>query len=409
MPDNNDKIQSSSIRTPNILLIVGIVIIAANLRPAITSVGPLIGEIRTDLNLSNGQAGIITTLPLIGFAVLSILAPRLGRRFGNTFVMFSGLIVLTIGILIRSIPSIAMLYIGTAVLGLAIAVCNVLLPGLIKQKFPTRVGMMTGIYSTAMGVFAAIASGISVPLAKGFNMSWSGSLAVWAALAVIAAILWLPQIRQYRNKNGGTKIELGGLWRSPLAWQVTLFLGFTSLAFYITVAWLPEILIDRGLSVTAAGWMLSLAQLAGLPASFTIPMLADRYSDQRMFIVIITILYIFGLAGLFLESTTWVALSVICIGLSQGASFSLALTLIGLRARNPEQVSELSGMAQSFGYSLAAVGPMLFGYLRDFTHSWTLPLILLIGSVLCLFLAGLGAGRNLYVTSDAERTRSTTK
>jgi MFS transporter, CP family, cyanate transporter len=401
---SNVQLTSSSSRTTTILLLLGIVLVAANLRPALTSVGPLIGDIRADMSLSNVQAGLITTIPLIGFAGLSILAPRLGRRFGNEVMLFAGLIALTIGTLLRFIPSIVMLYMGTALLGLAIAVCNVLLPGLIKHKFPGKVGLMTGVYSTSMGVFAAIAAGISVPLTKSLN--WNGSLAVWAILGVIAVVIWIPQIlRNGDPKVQATKVKVGGMWRSPLAWQVTSFMGFTSLAFYITVAWLPEILIDQGLSVATAGWMLSLAQLAALPASFLIPLLADRYPDQRVFVGMISILYIIGLVGLFNSSIGWVSLWVVCIGLAQGASFSLALTFLGLRASNPEHVGELSGMAQSLGYSLAAIGPMLFGYLRDSTHSWTVPLMILFAAVLFQFFTGLLAGRDLYVIPDGERQK----
>ncbi|MCP3739449.1 CynX/NimT family MFS transporter [Rossellomorea sp. BNER] len=400
---SNGHLTSSSSRT-TILLLLGIVLVAANLRPALTSVGPLIGDIRADMSLSNVQAGLITTIPLIGFAGLSILAPRLGRRFGNEVMLFAGLIALTIGTLLRFIPSIVMLYMGTALLGLAIAVCNVLLPGLIKHKFPGKVGLMTGVYSTSMGVFAAIAAGISVPLTKSLN--WNGSLAVWAILGVIAVVIWIPQIlRNGDSKVQATKVKVGGMWRSPLAWQVTSFMGFTSLAFYITVAWLPEILIDQGLSVATAGWMLSLAQLAALPASFLIPLLADRYPDQRVFVGMISILYIIGLVGLFNSSIGWVSLWVVFIGLAQGASFSLALTFLGLRASNPEHVGELSGMAQSLGYSLAAIGPMLFGYLRDSTHSWTVPLMILFAAVLFQFFTGLLAGRDLYVIPDGERQK----
>lgn len=379
---------------------------AANLRPALTSVGPLIGEIRGDMGLSNGQAGAITTLPLIGFAALSILAPRLGHRFGNAFMLFAGLILLAVGILIRSFPSIITLYAGTSLLGLAIAVCNVLLPGLIKQIFPAQVGLMTGVYSASMGVFAALASGISITLINRLGFSWNGALVIWAILAVLAAFVWFPQVIRNQERDAKQpKIRVGKLWRSSLAWQVTFFMGFTSLAFYVTIAWLPEILIGRGVSVSNAGWMLSLAQLSGLPCSFLIPVLACRRTGQRLFVVIIGIFYIVGLLGLLSKSTTLVVLWVICIGIGQGASFSLALTLLSLRGRTSQQVAELSGMAQSLGYSLAAIGPMLFGYLRDFTGSWTLPLYMLIGAVLCLFMFGLGAARNQYVMPDTKRNK----
>lgn len=385
------------------LLIISICFVAMNLRPAITSVGPLVSHIKQQFHLSNGEVGLVTTLPLIGFAVLSLVAPVLSRRFGITRMLFFGLLFLTAGIAVRSLPGVMFLFLGTALAGLAIAVCNVLLPGLVKQKFPDRVGMLTGLYSTVMGVFAALASGLSVPLENTHLLNWSGALAVWMIPALLGVVVWFPHIKKKEKKISQGSPHFFGLLRSPLAWQMTIYMGCTSFAFYITIAWLPEILLDRGLTEQQAGWMLSLIQLAGLPASLFIPMFADRCTGQRIFVGIIAAFYLTGLTGLLFLSTEWVVAAVVLTGVGQGASFSLALTLLGLRARTPQQVAQLSGMAQSIGYSLAAVGPTLFGILKDLTGNWNIPLFVLIFSVCCLFVAGLGAGRNLYVYEETEK------
>lgn len=398
MTKHTDKTPKASY----ILLILGIILIAANLRPAITSVGPLIEMIRDELNISHGLAGLLTTLPLLAFAVFSTLAPKFSQRFGNETVLFVGLITLITGILIRSTPLVAALFIGTFILGTAIAVCNVLLPGLIKHHFPAKVGLMTGIYSTFMGAFAALGSGISVPLVKDIGMSWRGALASWAVWVAIAAVLWLPQLFRRSKPTNVKKVsmKLGNLWSSPLAWQVTIFMGLQSFIFYTTIAWLPELLHDRGLTVSAAGWMVSFMQFISLPATFLVPFLADRRPSQRTFVVLIGLLFITSLIGLLHGSMAWLALWVALLGIALGASISLALAFLGLRARNARQAAELSGMAQSIGYLLAAFGPVFFGFLHDLTQNWTIPLVLVLCISVLTTLSGLGAGRNAYVTPD---------
>ncbi|MFD2171131.1 CynX/NimT family MFS transporter [Tumebacillus lipolyticus] len=382
------------------LLIAGIVLIAANLRPALTAVGPLIGSIKADMGLSNGMAGLLTTLPLLAFALFSPLAPRLGARFGNERSLFAGLIILIAGLFWRSTGSSIALYGGTILLGLGIAIGNVLLPGLIKEKFPKKVGMMTSVYSTALSISAAIASGVSIPLTQGLNLSWQGALATWSALAILAVIVWLPQLRSASRAVGQQQAQSSGgqLWRSPLAWQVTLFMGLQSFAFYCSVAWLPEILQNNGMSVSAAGWMLSIVQFISLPATILTPMLAARFANQRALAMIVGVLFVFGFTGLLLDETNdWIYLWLVLLGTGQGAGISLALTLIVMRAANVRQAAELSGMAQSIGYLLAAIGPILIGTLFDLTHSWWLPLLTLVVSGALLAVIGLGAGRNRYV------------
>lgn len=385
-----------------ILLIAGIVIAAINLRPAITSVGPLIGTIRDDIGLSNWSAGILTSLPLIAFAVLSPIVPKLGNRYTNNIIMLAGLIILFIGISIRSLSFVFFLFLGTLFAGLGIAICNVLLPAVIKDKFPAKVGLMTSIYSTTMGIFAATASGVSVPIASGLGFGWQIALIVWAIPAVIGIIIWLylvkkPEPHEKKEMKFITNND-NRMWKSSLAWQVAAFMGLQSFLFYVTISWLPEILHHYGLTLTAAGWMLSFTQFVGLPASFIVPVLAGKFSTQRPIVITLGILSVLGYGGLLVgQSMIVMVISTILIGLSLSGSFALALTFLGLRARNARHASELSGMAQSLGYVLAATGPMFIGYLFDLTSAWTVPLLTMMIVTALVTLFGLGAGRNKFV------------
>ena len=388
-------------RVRGVLLVLGIVLLAANLRPALTSVAPLIGQIRTDTGISNGVAGLLTGLPLLAFSALSPIAPRLARRFGMEQVLLASLLVLASGILLRSAGAVAALFLGTAILGAAIAAGNVLLPSLVKREFPERTGLMTSTYSTALAVSAAIAAGTSFPIAHQVGgIGWRGALALWALLALVAAVAWFPQIRSAdpMNTSTGNARRVTSLWRSVLAWQVTLFMGLQALGYYVVLTWLPEILQEEvGVSAAQAGWMLALAQVVVIPAMFLAPVLADRSPSQYSVVVVAVTLTGAGTLGLLVAASTATVLWIILLGLGQGACFSLALTFFALRAPDSEHAATLSGMAQSVGYLLAAGGPFLFGLLRDVTHAWTVPLTLLVAFTVCLLITGLGAARDAHV------------
>ena len=388
-------------RVRGVLLVLGIVLLAANLRPALTSVAPLIGQIRTDTGISNGVAGLLTGLPLLAFSALSPIAPRLARRFGMEQVLLASLLVLASGILLRSAGAVAALFLGTAILGAAIAAGNVLLPSLVKREFPERTGLMTSTYSTALAVSAAIAAGTSFPIAHQVGgIGWRGALALWALLALVAAVAWFPQIRSADPMNTSTSNahRVTSLWRSVLAWQVTLFMGLQALGYYVVLTWLPEILQEEvGVSAAQAGWMLALAQVVVIPAMFLAPVLADRSPSQYSVVVVAVTLTGAGTLGLLVAASTATVLWIILLGLGQGACFSLALTFFALRAPDSEHAATLSGMAQSVGYLLAAGGPFLFGLLRDATHAWTVPLTLLVAFTVCLLITGLGAARDAHV------------
>ena len=385
------------------VLLLGVIFIAVNMRAPLTSVGPLIEMIRDHLQLSNTMVGMITTLPLLSFALFSPFVPKLAKRFGMETVLFLAVIFLTIGIAMRALSgsTVIILYAGTAILGLGIAACNVLLPSLVKREFPERIGLMTGIYSISMNLFGAIASGVSITIAVGFGFGWQGALGIWGMLSILGILCWIPQIKRGSGMipavgSQATEKRLN-VWRSPLAWQVTLFMGLQSTLFYILVAWLPEILNDKGFSANQAGWLLSLMQLAVLPVTFIAPILAGRLKNQSPIVVIISISLLAGVLGLLYGSIQFTILWIVLLGIGAGFSFGLAMILFSLRTKNAQEAAELSGMAQSFGYLLAAIGPMLIGYLHDLTNGWTIPLLLLAGTAVLLFVVGLGAGRNRFV------------
>ncbi|ERK32420.1 CynX/NimT family MFS transporter [Clostridium intestinale] len=412
-------------RNTQIILIIGIAFIAANLRSPLTAVGPLVDQIRGSLHISNTLTGMITTLPLFAFAGFSPFAPRLARKFGIKLVLLWSLIFLTFGIILRSLFGVVGLFLGTLILGLSISVGNVLIPSLIKHEFSKQVGVITGIYTASMGLFGAIASGISVPIAAESRFGWSGSLSIWASLSFLSVIIWLPQIIRrnqempivkgrldsyiitnekdvHEEKNQiesieGDVINKVNLWKSTLAWQVTVYMGLQSMLLYCMVAWLPAILIQQGMNSDKAGWMLSLYQLVSLPMSFLGSVLAERKANQRTLVIIASLCILVGLFGIFLEWTGLIFLWMIMLGIGGTLTFCLAMIFFNSRTRNSDEAARLSAMAQSVGYLLAAFGPMLFGFLHDTADSWNLPLIVLMGTVCLCFFAGLGASRDLHI------------
>ena len=381
-----------------IMLVLGIVFIAAALRAPFTSVGTLIEMIQADLGLSNVLAGAITTLPLLAFALVSPFASKLARRYGMANVLLISMLLLAVGILVRSGAGTGLLFIGTAILGISIAVCNVLLPGLIKGKFPRKIGLMTGLYTVSMNLCAALAAGISVPLASHSGLGWRGTLAMWFVLAGLATLLWIPQIRVLGIASVSSKSSsTTNMWRSSLAWQISFFMGLQSLLYYVLIAWFSVILGERGMSSSHAGWILSLMQLAQLPFTFFVPLFAGRLKNQRSLVGITFILYIIGVGGLWLGSNAWMAVWAISIGIAGGFSFGLVMMFFNLRTKTTQEAAELSGMAQSVGYLLAASGPAVFGWLHDLTDSWDLPLLLLLVVSVLLLFVGMGAGSNRFV------------
>ncbi len=391
----------SSEKPTKLLLLIGILCIAINLRPALAGVGPLIGYIKESTGLSNSLLGLLTTLPLIAFATISIITPLFTKKFGIGGTLFGAMLLLMLGIGIRSIDWVPALYIGTVFLGIAIAFGNVLLPSLTKRNFSESSGFVTSLYSSVMALGASLAAGLSVPLAKDFNMGWRGSLGIWSALALAAVLVWLPQVSRLKKSVPSRRFidAMKNMSRSRLAWQVALFMGLQSLTFYVVLAWLPAILQSRGFDASFSGWMLSLCQATGILGSLMVPVFAGGMKNQRGIVLVLGIIEIIGLSGLLIPMLGPVAIWVSLLGFVLGGTFGLALLFIVLRSPDAESATELSGMAQSIGYFVAATGPIIFGAVFDFTHTWTYPIALLFIVALVKLGIGLGAGKSEKVVA----------
>ena len=386
---------------PRGLLVAGIVLVALNLRPALAAVGPLVADIRVATGLSNTLLGLLTTLPLVAFGLVSALTPLATRRLGVGGALGLALGLIGAGVLVRSVPSVALLFLGTAVLGVGIALGNVLLPSLVKRDFPSRVGPMTSLYSSAMGLGATLAAGASVPLAV--SLGWRGSLAAWAALAALGLVVWMPQVRRRTptQARGSVLASLHDLGGSRVAWAVALFMGLQSFTFYVILAWLPDLMQARGLSAEEAGWMLALSQATGIAGSAVVPLWAGRRSSQVGAVAALMAVEAVALVGLLVPGAGLEALWVGGVGFALGGSFGLSLLLIAVRAADAETSAELSGMAQSVGYLVAATGPFVVGALHDATDGWTVPLLSLVAVLVVKTGAGLMAGREALVRRSA--------
>ena len=398
LDDKTLKLQKNG----GIFLLIGILLISANLRAPLTSVGSLVPVIRDSLGVSNSVIGTITTVPLLAFALISPLAPKLAYRFGLERTLFFSMIILLIGTLLRSVTGVSTLFIGTAFIGIAISFGNVLIPGLVKMSFPLRVGAVTGLYAVVMNIFGALASGVSVPLANVELFGWQGALAIWGIITVIALFIWSPQIKQPTKlpvSEDNEEQKKTNMWGSFTAWQVTVFMGLQSLMFYTILTWLPDILQTSGYSESEAGWLLSLQLFAIIPMTFIVPIIAGKMENQKLLGALTGIVFFLGVLGLMSSEWYIILLAVILLGIACGTGFSLSMMFFTLRTKNVFEAADLSGMAQSFGYLLAALGPVMIGVLQDVFHSWTMPFILLLIASVIIGLAGTLAGKKKVIES----------
>ncbi|MFF7440016.1 MFS transporter [Streptomyces sp. NPDC008122] len=377
------------------VLLVGIVLASLNMRVALASVAPLVGEISDAFGLSSTATSLVTSVPVLFLGLGALVAPWLGRRFGAERVLFAALLLLGAGILARVLPSVYALYGGGILVGTAIALLNVLMPGLIKRDFPDRAASMTSVYTGAMIAGATAAAAAAVPLEKALGGGWEASLGFWSLLAAVAALAWLPQVLIARGRSGhGVRaVPAGGarpvsVWRSALAWQVTLFMGLQSLWSYVLIAWMPTIFTDHGMSRSTAGVVFAFNNLIQVAGAFAVPLLAGRTRSQRPLIVLVTTLVAAGYAGLMVAPVEGAWLWSAVLGVGQGGAVGLALTLIVLRSGDALTAAGLSGMAQTVGYLMAAAGPLAAGALHQATGSWTLPIALVLA--VCAVAAGVG-------------------
>ncbi|MFG2224785.1 CynX/NimT family MFS transporter [Streptomyces sp. NPDC048644] len=391
------------------LLLAGIVLASLNMRAALAGVSPLLSEIGGHFHLAATASSLVTTIPLVFMGLGSIIAPRLARRWGTEAVLCGALVLLCGGIVLRIAPPVVALFVGCAVVGTAIALLNVLMPGLIKRDFPEKAAGMTALYSTAMIMGATVSAATAVPLENALG-SWQGSLASWALLAAVAALLWIPQaVIARRGTHHGESAatpahtaETGPrLGRSPLAWQVTLFMGSQSLIAYVMIAWLPTLFTDHGMGKSQAGLVFAFSTLVQMAGSFVVPMLAGRMRRQRLLGVAVSALMACGVVGLLVAPVAGAWLWAVLLGIGQGGALGLALTMMVLRSGDAHTAARLSGMAQTGGYLLAAVGPLILGAVHQLTDGWTVPLALLLVVCAGLALLGMGAGRDRRIGSAA--------
>lgn len=381
------------------LVLIGLLLVATTLRAPVTAVGPIIETLRGVLDLSATTAGLVTALPLVAFGVIAPFAGLLGRRFGLERCLVVSLAIVVLGILLRSYGSVAALFAGTALLGVGIAIGNVLMPSVIKRDFPSRVPSITGRCGMAIGLSAAAASSLAVPLMSG--LGWQVALGSTAVFPLLAVIVWarLSSRPVPAPAPAAANSRAVSPWMSPLAWQVTAFMTINSVLFYAVITWLPSILTSYGMSKAQAGSIHGFLQLASLIPGLLLGPIVARMKDQRLLAVGLGLLQVCGLSGIIL-APEWSAAWAFMFGLGTGGALILSLMFIGLRTVNTSQAVGLSGMAQCVNFLLGALGPLLAGRAQELVGGWV-P-ILSTGIVLALLmaLAGMFAGRKVTMSAN---------
>ncbi|MEU0661759.1 CynX/NimT family MFS transporter [Streptomyces lavendulocolor] len=398
------------------LLVVGLVLAALNLRPAITSLGALLEEVRTGLHMSGGVAGVLTSVPPLCFAVFGITAPRLARRFGPGAVVFAGMVAITAGLVLRPFAGGTVAFLAASALALmGIAVSNVLMPVIVKRYFPDRVGTMTGLYSMALALGTSLAAAATVPVTGALGGGWRAGLAVWAVLGAFAVVAWLPLVRRRGASATGTGAAAGTgpgagpgasgeapalrITRSRTAWALACFFGLQATGAYITMGWMPQIFRDAGVSAGTAGVLLAVTMVMGVPLAFVIPRLATRMKNQGPIVVALGLCGLTGYAGLHFAPAAGAWAWALLLGVSNCA-FPLALTMIGMRSRTGGGVVRLSAFAQSVGYLISIPGPTLVGTLYEHSGGWGTPLALMAGLMVPQMIVGIVAGRDRTIEDE---------
>lgn len=398
--------------THGLVLAASLALIAFSLRTPITSVGPILLEATRATHLSPTGASLLTTLPSLCFGLFGPLAPMLSRRIGSERALLAMLVLLTAGTAVRVLPFWQTLFLGQVVSCFSIGLMNVLLPGVVKRDFPDHVALMTGLYSAALCAGAAAAAAATAPaanaarhiLGESNTNAWAWALALWALPVAVALFMWRTQLPPAGTQIGKRRHAVRGLWRDPLAWQVTLFMGSQSSLAYIVFGWLPTVLRMRGMSAVDAGLMLSLSVIAQAATSLMLPFLIARLHDQRWLNLLSLVLTGVSLVGCFFAPLSTIWGWALLLGVAQGASFTLALTVIGLRSNDSNVAAQLSSMAQSVGYLLASGGPFVAGSLLHTAGSFYSLAVLCVGICVISAWFGYAAGRRTQVQVRIETT-----
>ncbi|MDQ0403007.1 CynX/NimT family MFS transporter [Streptomyces sp. DSM 40167] len=398
------------------LLILGIVLAALNLRPAITSLGALLEEVRDGLGMSGSVAGLLTSVPPLCFAVFGVMAPRVARRFGPGAVVCAGMAAITAGLLIRPYAGgTAGFLAATALALMGIAVSNVLMPVIVKRYFPDRVGSMTGLYSMALAFGTSVAAAATVPVTNALGGHWQPGLAVWAVVGAAAVLPWIPFVRHREAPSAAPPAPSAErpaepaagqapirITRSRTAWALAVFFGLQATAAYITMGWMAQIFRDAGVSAGTAGLLLAVIMVMGVPLAFVIPRVATRLPHQGPIVLVLGLCGLAGYAGLYFAPAGGAWAWALLLGVSNCA-FPLALTMVGMRARTGAGVAQLSAFAQSTGYLISIPGPLLVGVLYQHSGGWGLPIALMSALMVPQIVVGVLAGRDRTVEDEAAR------
>jgi len=396
---------ATPIRTPlgAFLLGAALVLMAFNLRIAVTSVGPVLPAVMRATGLSDAGAAVLTTLPSLCFGLFGPLGPALSRRLGTERALLLVLAILAVGTGLRGVATVPALFVGQILAGFSIGIVNVLLPSLVKRDFPKRAALMTGLYTMSLSLGGGIAAAATVPLAHAFGGSWAIALACWAIPAAIAVAIWAPQVPRATSGRRHAGFTVTGLWSDALAWQVTLFMGLNSALAYTMFGWLPHLLQDRGLNAVNAGYVLSVSVFGQAAGALFAPLLATCWRDQRVINVLGTAICIVGLIGCFYAPlwSVWVWAGV--AGLAQGGVFAVAVMLILLRAADSHIAAHLSSMVQGVGYLIASLGPLVAGLLHGWSGDWNGVALFCVAIAAASALCGIGAGRDRHVRAVLSR------
>jgi CP family cyanate transporter-like MFS transporter len=391
------------------LLVVALALTGLSMRTAVTSVGAVLDDLQAGLHTSSGVAGVITTLPVICFALIGAAAPRLAHRFGAHQLLVASLAAMTVGLLARAVVGQVWAFILLSVLALSGgAVANVLLPTLVKRHFPDRIGRMTAVYTTALAVGTTAAAGLTVPFGSLGSGSGSGGdgwrygLGAWALFSAVAILPWLPTLRHDRPVAGAQRgLAATRLVRSPTAWALTIFFAFQSFQAYIAFGWFAKFMDAHGVTSGTAGAMVAVLSAMTIPVSMVVPSVPA--SRHRAVLIWLTVCYLVAYVGLAVAPVGGAWAWMVLTGIGSG-QFPLALTMIGLRSREAETTAALSAFVQSIGYIVAGSGPLLFGVLNDVTGGWALPLALLFIGLAIAVAAGLRAALPRFVDDEMARS-----
>jgi len=375
-------------------------LIAFNLRPLFASLSVLLPDVLQQTGLSSAGAGYLTTLPVLCLGLFAPFAPKIAERIGPERTLLLVLLVLMTGTALRGLGSMPALFLGSALAGAAIATGNVLLPSVVKRDFSGQAALMTGLYTMALCGGAASAAAFTLPIGHVFDDSWQVGLAVWAIPAALVALIWAPQAMRVRTVSGRSRRKVTGLWRDPLAWQVTFFMGLQSALAYCVLGWMAPILRARGLDGIDAGLVASVSIMVQVVTCLLAPTLVLRFKNQSWANAVLAMTAAVGLTGMLYAPLSTIWGWAILQGIGQGGLFAMAMTVIVLRSPDSHVAAHLSGMAQGVGYVLAAFGPLLVGVLHSVTGSFEATGWLFMALGLAVAVSGWGAGRALLVKVD---------